>query len=153
MARIVHPRPKPGRQKFLGILFRDGFAEADLNPHLEQALIQHGYTVEDGSRIPSMPGWYADRNGATFYRAEDGSWMSPEEFGADPIEIAKHLPLTPVAEPPFEPLPPADSTEKVSKPAKGRGRFAIIEQADGTVVGDSNSIVTLHADGTATTEA
>lgn len=47
MIRITHPRPQAGRQRFLGVEFVDGAAEvADLHPVREQALLQHGATIE-----------------------------------------------------------------------------------------------------------
>lgn len=46
--RIFHPRPQPGRQKFIGVEFRDGVAEVDeLHPERRTALIMHGYTIEE----------------------------------------------------------------------------------------------------------
>ncbi|TQL46676.1 hypothetical protein FB562_2200 [Homoserinimonas aerilata] len=143
MIRITHPRPQAGRQKDLGIEFRDGVAEVtELHPVREQALVQHGYAVEviepelidlealtvrelrdiadtEGidlpkgvkkaemvdliSRapvaeaiaieLPTVAGWYADPEGAVFYLAEDGSWMSPDSYGADPQTVAGHRPL------------------------------------------------------------
>ena len=48
MTRILHPHPAMGRQKFIGIEFRDGYAEvATLHPEVEAALLQHGYTIEE----------------------------------------------------------------------------------------------------------
>ncbi|PWC05405.1 hypothetical protein [Agromyces badenianii] len=47
MIRIIHPRPELGRQSFLGVEFHDGTAEVDeLHPEREQALLQHGFTLE-----------------------------------------------------------------------------------------------------------
>lgn len=46
--RILHPRPKPGRQKALGVEFIDGVAEVEsLHPERRLALIQHGYSIEE----------------------------------------------------------------------------------------------------------
>lgn len=47
MIRITHPHPHAGRQRFLGIEFVDGTAHvAELHPEREQALLQHGATIE-----------------------------------------------------------------------------------------------------------
>lgn len=52
MIRITHPRPQLGRQSALGINFVDGVAEvAELHPEREQALLQHGFTVEGGDIV------------------------------------------------------------------------------------------------------
>jgi len=46
--RIFHPRPQMGRQKFIGVEFRDGVADvAELHPERRTALLMHGYTIED----------------------------------------------------------------------------------------------------------
>ena len=46
--RITHPRPALGRQKFIGIEFRDGYAEVEtLHPEVEASLLQHGYGIEE----------------------------------------------------------------------------------------------------------
>lgn len=45
--RITHPRPELGRQRALGIEFRDGVATVEsLHPERELALRQHGFTIE-----------------------------------------------------------------------------------------------------------
>ena len=50
--RIIHPRPAAGRQKFIGIEFRDGVAEVEsLHPEVEASLFQHGFTVEKSEQI------------------------------------------------------------------------------------------------------
>lgn len=47
MIRIRHAQPQLGRQRFVGIDFRDGTAEVEsLDPIVEQTLLQHGYTIE-----------------------------------------------------------------------------------------------------------
>lgn len=52
--RIFHPRPQPGRQKFIGVEFRDGVAEVDeLHPERRLALTMHGYTIEESA--PATP--------------------------------------------------------------------------------------------------
>lgn len=54
--RIFHPRPQPGRQKFIGVEFRDGVAEVDeLHPERRTALIMHGYTIEEDSVAETVP--------------------------------------------------------------------------------------------------
>ena len=51
MARITHPRPKAGKQTFIGVTFYDGFAEvADLHPEVRAALVLHKFTIEDAER-------------------------------------------------------------------------------------------------------
>lgn len=55
--RIFHPRPQPGRQKFIGVEFRDGVAEVDsLHPERRVALEQHGYAIQDDDGTVSVPG-------------------------------------------------------------------------------------------------
>lgn len=58
MIRIIHSRPKPGRVRFLGVEFIDGVAEvAELHPDREQALLQHGHTIEThlvGTRLEDL---------------------------------------------------------------------------------------------------
>lgn len=56
MSHLIHPRPAAGRQKTpFGIVFHDGHADHDLEkqPHLRDALIQHGYTIEETSESDS----------------------------------------------------------------------------------------------------
>jgi len=51
MARIIHPRPKAGKQTFIGVTFYDGFAEVDdLHPEVRAALVLHGFKFEDAVR-------------------------------------------------------------------------------------------------------
>jgi hypothetical protein len=74
--RVLHPRPQAGRQRFIGIEFRDGFSTVEsLHPEVEAALLQHGFTIEK-------------------------ELVSDGDHG------------------PFESLPAADGTEKVSKRRK-----------------------------------
>lgn len=48
MLRINHPHPVLGRQTFLDVEFVDGAAEvAELHPEREQALLQHGFIIEE----------------------------------------------------------------------------------------------------------
>jgi len=55
MARITHPRPKAGKQTFIGVTFYDGFAEVDdLHPEVRAALVLHNFTIEDAER-PVQP--------------------------------------------------------------------------------------------------
>lgn len=55
--RIFHPRPKPGRQKFIGVNFRGGVAEVDeLHPERRLALEQHGFAIQDADGSVSIPG-------------------------------------------------------------------------------------------------
>lgn len=54
--RILHPRPTSGRQRFIGVDFRDGVAEVDsLHPERRLALLQHGYTIQDDSEAAEAP--------------------------------------------------------------------------------------------------
>ena len=55
MTRITHPHPQAGRQTFIGVTFRDGFAEVDdLHPEVRAALVLHNFTIEDAER-PVQP--------------------------------------------------------------------------------------------------
>lgn len=50
--RIIHHSPQPGTQTFLGVTFRDGVAVVDtLHPYTRDALIFHGFTVEDDAPV------------------------------------------------------------------------------------------------------
>lgn len=54
--RILHPRPTVGRQRFIGVEFRDGVAEVEsLHPERRLALLQHGYQIEDDSEAAEAP--------------------------------------------------------------------------------------------------
>lgn len=54
--RIIHPRPALGSQKFIGVQFRDGAADVDeLPPAVEQALLQHGFTIEKTLEADAEP--------------------------------------------------------------------------------------------------
>lgn len=54
--RILHPRPEQGRQKALGVEFRDGVAVVeDLHPERERALLQHGFTIERELEVAPQP--------------------------------------------------------------------------------------------------
>lgn len=52
--RVHHPRPALGRQKFIGVEFRDGIADLPepVHPELELALLQHGFTIEKDLVVP-----------------------------------------------------------------------------------------------------
>lgn len=55
--RIFHPRPQIGRQKFIGVEFRGGVAEADeLHPERRVALEQHGFLIQFDDGTVSAPG-------------------------------------------------------------------------------------------------
>lgn len=56
--RIIHPTPQPGRQRALGVEFRDGVAHVDeLHPERELALTQHGFVIAteiEGFRLEDL---------------------------------------------------------------------------------------------------
>lgn len=86
MAHIVHPRPQPGRQKAFGqIVFHDGHADFDLsgNPHLEAALRQHGYTIEDVSESDDAqrPSKGSKRSNGRKHADELNGADTPQETG------------------------------------------------------------------------
>lgn len=124
MAHITHPRPKAGQQNFIGIDFHDGFADVDnLHPEVRASLAQHGFTIDETPELREKT--------VAELRAEledlgydvKTSWKKAELVE----RIAQHHDL---------------NTEK----------FAIVEQPDGTIVGDGTSLATLPATRTRSTE-
>lgn len=80
--RIFHPRPQPGRQKFIGVEFRDGVAEVDeLHPERRLALTMHGYAIEDADGGVTIPAGWA------------GALPNIATADADAVELPAPLPL------------------------------------------------------------
>ena len=133
MARIIHPRPKAGKQTFIGVTFYDGFAEVDdLHPEVRAALVLHGFNIEDverpvepskrsRKRKPAKPKKAAEQVTAH----ADGSFTAPDGYtGA---------------------LPDADPSQTGPDDVDLEGPFAIVEMFDGTIIGDGESLATLTA--------
>lgn len=55
MFTITHPRPELGRQKFIGVEFRDGVATVEtLHPERKLALEQHGFAVVESQLLEDL---------------------------------------------------------------------------------------------------
>jgi hypothetical protein len=137
MARITHPRPQLGRQRFLGIEFIDGFAEVEeLHAERKQALLQHGFTIKT-----LMP------NGITSM-----DFAVPADVDRDPelVDLTElKLPeLRNIAGVEGIDFPPkatrAQLIDLISRqPAEPAVGFAVVEMPDGTIIGDGESLATL----------
>lgn len=94
MPRIIHPHPAAGRQRFLGVEFRDGVATVDeLHPIRAQALEQHGFTIEDEPAAISLDTLKA--RDLRDIAAVEGIDVPPRASKAELIEIitaAQHTP-------------------------------------------------------------
>lgn len=104
--RITHPTPQPGRQRALGVEFRDGVATAEsLHPERELALRQHGYTIEADLEIEAP---FQEELGAPIIdlekltRAElramlpEDSDVSPKATHAELVVLVSSLPADPI---------------------------------------------------------
>lgn len=99
MIRITHPRPQAGRQSFIGVEFIDGVAEAaELHPEREQALLQHGFTIERLSASTSLGGFDVEEvvaglvavsNAGMTLPADVKSFAVPESVGEMYIPLAR----------------------------------------------------------------
>jgi hypothetical protein len=133
--RIQHPRFQPGRVTDLGIEFVDGFAEVEeLHPERRQALLQHGFTIDETADLEEQTVEQLRTELKGYGYEVKKSWRKPELIE----RIAQHLELNAVTD---------------AQAAEGGEPFATVELADGTVVDDGASLVTLHTDGSATTES
>lgn len=134
MARITHPHPQAGQQSFLGVTFHDGFAEVDLRGQdvLAQALLQHGYRIEaqvdvEGTERPTEPTKRPGKGKAAkaantaeqVIAHADGSFTVPDGYTGV--------------------LPDADP----SGYGPDATPFAVVELADGTIIGDGETLATL----------
>jgi hypothetical protein len=112
MARITHPRPQRGSQKQFGIVFHDGFADVDdLHPVVAAALVQHGFTIEDDFAIVELADGTVVGDGTSIVTLNTDGTANTDSA-------------------PFEQLPPADDTEKVSTPRKTKDQRSIAERLD-----------------------
>lgn len=137
MARIKHPRPQLGRvvDRIGGIEFIDGYADVDLSdkPNLAAAYAMHGYEVEpEVAETATISETAADAHEgdesldsltvAELKALADDAGIKPKSkwSKADYVEaLANHLETVIGTQP------------------------AIVELADGTVLGDGESIATL----------
>lgn len=119
--RIIHPRPVQGRQKFIGVEFVDGFARVDkLDPIIEQTLLQHRFVIEQEPTV--------DLEALTVKELREiadveGVAVPAKASKADLVDVLSRIPAGPDGEP-----------------------FGVAELADGTVIGDGESLATLPAD-------
>ncbi|MCT1395667.1 hypothetical protein M4D51_08000 [Microbacterium sp. p3-SID338] len=125
--RITHPRPQLGRQRDLGIEFRDGVAVVDeLHPERELALRQHGYLIEADPEVaqPYQAGLGEPIIDLETLTKAELRGMLPED--ADVPTKASHAELVQlVSELPADPIP--------GSIANGDGSYATVEFSDGAV--------------------
>lgn len=154
--RITHPTPQPGRQHALGVDFRDGVATVDsLHPERELALRQHGFTIEADLDVEApfqeaLGEPIIDLTALTIPQLRDiaeteGVDLPAKALKAEIIEILSRT---------SAPIPGATRNADGSWTIEGEqipgvitlvGPFATFERADGTVIGDGTSLVTLDA--------
>lgn len=156
--RIIHPRPKPGRQRALGVEFIDGVATVEsLHPERELALLQHQFTIEKdlGVEAPFHAGLgepIIDLNSLTIPQLRDLAAQKGIEI--PPTARLKAEIIEAVSYAPADPIPGSIRNDDGSFTLVGveslaedaqKGPVATFELPDGTVLGDGTSIVTLHA--------
>lgn len=154
--RINHPRPQLGRQRDLGLEFIDGVAIVEsLHPERELALRVHGYTIEADLDVvapfqAALGEEIIDLTSLTIPQLRDIAETEGIELPAKARkdEIVEILAST------SEPIAGAtqndDGTwtiegQPVPDGAELEGPFGIATLADGTVIGDGESIATLPA--------
>lgn len=140
--RITHPRPQLGRQRDLGVEFRDGVAYVEsLHSERELALRQHGYTIEAD---PEVEAPFQEALGEPIIDLEkltraELRRMLPED--TDLSSKATHAELVDaVAALPATPIPGSTDNGDGSFTHPG---FATVALSDGTTVGDGESLATL----------
>lgn len=140
--RITHPRPQLGRQRDLGVEFRDGVATVEsLHPERELALRQHGYGIDAD---PEVEAPFQEALGEPIIDLEkltraELRRMLPAE--SDVSSKATHAELVDaVAALPVAPIPGSTDNGDGSFTHPG---FATVELADGTAIGDGESLSTL----------
>lgn len=153
--RIIHPTPQPGRQRALGVEFRDGVATAEsLHPERELALRQHGFTIEADLDVEApfqeaLGDPIIDLTSLTIAELREIADQEGIELPAKARkdEIVEILSRT------SEPIAGATQNEDGSWTIEGQpvpedaaveGPFGTMVLADGTVVGDGTSLVTLE---------
>jgi len=154
--RIIHPAPKLGRQIDLGVTFIDGVATVDhLHPERELALRMHGYTIEADPDVEApfqeaLGEPIIDLSALTIPELRDIA----ETEGIDIPEKALKAEIIDILSRTSQPIPGSTQNEDGSWTIEGElvaegeelaGPFGTFTRADGTVVGDGTSLVTLEA--------
>ncbi|QXE28942.1 MULTISPECIES: Rho termination factor N-terminal domain-containing protein [Microbacterium] len=152
--RIIHPRPQLGRQRDLGVEFRDGVATVEsLHPERELALRQHGYTIEADPEVAApfqeaLGEPIIDLTSLTVPQLRDIAEVEGIELPAKARkdEIVEILAST------SAPIPGATRNDDGSWTIEGppvdeadiaNGPFGTATTVDGTVIGDGKTIATL----------
>lgn len=144
--RITHPRPQLGRQRDLGVEFRDGVATVEsLHPERELALRQHGYTIEAD---PEVEAPFQEALGEPIVDLEQLTRaqlrrMLPKD--TDVSSKATHGELVAaVAALPASPIPGSVDNGDGTSDHPGYGT---VELADGAAIGDGESLTTIPTEG------
>lgn len=142
--RISHPRPQLGRQRDLGVEFRDGVATVDsLHPERELALRQHGFTIEADPEIEAP---FQEALGEPIIDLEKLTRaqlraMLPEDTDV-PTKATHGELVDAVGALPAAPIPGSVDNGDGSFTHPG---FATVELTDGTAIGDGETLATLPA--------
>lgn len=140
MARIKHPHPQLGRitDRIGSIEFIDGYANVDLSdkPNLAAAYAMHGYEVE-----PEVAETAAISDAAV--GAHDGDESLDSLTVPELKALADDAGITTKAK-----WSKADYVEVLSRHLESviGSQPAIVELADGTIIGDGETITTLPAE-------
>lgn len=140
--RISHPRPQLGRQRDLGVEFRDGVATVDsLHPERELALRQHGFTIEAD---PEVEAPFQEALGEPIIDLEkltraELRGMLPEDTGV-PAKATHAELVDAVASLPAAPIPGGVDNPDGTFTHPG---YATVELADGTSIGDGETLATI----------
>ncbi|WP_341935337.1 hypothetical protein MRBLWO14_000984 [Microbacterium sp. LWO14-1.2] len=152
--RITHPRPELGRQRALGVEFRDGVATVEsLHPERELALRQHGFTIEADPEVEApfqeaLGEPIIDLTSLTVPKLR----KLAEEEGIDLPANARKPEIIEILAQTSAPIPGATQNDDGSWTIEGQpvpegaaleGPFGTAVLTDGTVIGDGTSLVTL----------
>lgn len=152
--RITHPNPQAGRQRALGVEFRDGVATVEsLHPERELALRQHGFTVEADPEVqaPFQEGLGEPIIDLTSLTISELREIADQEGIELPAKARKDEIVEILAQT-SKPIPGATQNDDGSWTIEGQpvpegapveGPFGTAVLADGTVVGDGTSLATL----------
>lgn len=154
--RITHPRPQLGRQQALGVEFRDGVATVEsLHPERELALRQHGFTVEADPEVDApfqeaLGEPIIDLTSLTVPQLRDIA----ETEGIDLPTKARKDEIVEILSHTSQPIPGASQNDDGTWTIEGQpvpdgaaveGPFGTAVLADGTIVGDGQSLATVPA--------
>jgi hypothetical protein len=152
--RIIHPRPEQGRQTDLGVSFVDGVATVEsLHPERELALLQHGFTIAPDLEVEApfhaaLGEEIIDLTALTIAELREIAAVE----GIDLPAKARKDEIVALLGSISEPIPGATRNEDgswtieadpVPEGSEHAGPFGTAVLADGTVVGDGQSLATL----------